>query len=247
MVMVDNVWTWGRVEGGASEKEMIILLYLGFVAHVLLVSVAGQAIHRRRNRFGRMQARTMLTGAEAAQRLLLDAGVDDVQVRRHRKEGEHFFDSRKRRILLGAGIYDGCSVYALGVAAHEAGHAIEMSEGNESYRMREWVVRFGQSGLGMVVLVLPVLGMVRVLPVRIALFLFMAIAGVHLFGQMMTLSIEYAASRRVRDRLRATGICATMEEEAFDEVLKVAPLAHINGFWGSLKRLTYTALPRGRK
>jgi len=225
---------------------MYFLLLIAVLAHVVMVTLATHALLQRRNHFGRLAARTKLTGSEAAVRLLLDAGIDDVEVCRHRKAGEHFYDSRKRRLLLGDGIYDGNSVYALGVAAHEAGHAIELAKGNDSYKLREWVVRFGQTGLGLALLTLPVLSLTRLLPPRTALLIFAAIAGLHVFGHLMTLSVEYAASRRVRDRLRATGICSTLEEESFDEVLKVAPLAHIHGFWGSLKRLTYLALPKGK-
>ena len=101
---------------------MLLLIFLATLAIALLAQWQVKRMHRR---FSQVAATSGYTGAEAAQAILREAGIRDVEILEHDEMlGDHY-DPRHKRLVLSSQNYHGTSLAALGVAAHEAGHALQ--------------------------------------------------------------------------------------------------------------------------
>lgn len=181
-----------------------------------------------------------VTGAEAAERLLRAAGVSGVNVERTEGVLTDHYDPSSKTLRLSADNYDGHSVAALGIAAHEAGHAIQHARAYAPLRMRSTLVPltvvanqvaffamllggflFSQGGGGMIL--------------NLAIG---AYAVITLFT-LVTLPVEFDASARARQALLSTGLLTREEDKGAAEVLDAAAWTYIAAFVAALGNLVY--------
>lgn len=209
-------------------------LYLYLVVPAILLLLFSQM--RVKSVFSKYNAlRSAMTGAEAARAVLEKNGVYNVKIERVAGELTDRYDPRGNVICLSEAVYGARSYSAVGVAAHEAGHAVQYARGYVPIKLRA--------------VILPVcnLGSQLSVPLLIAglllNFYFLVKLGVILFGaalifQLVTLPIELNASRRALSSLKSIGLLKTdTDEKAVRRVLSAAAMTYIAALLVSLTQL----------
>jgi Zn-dependent membrane protease YugP len=163
------------------------------------------------NSFSLVPASSGSTGADTAATILRQEGISDVEIVAHDQMLADHYDPIHKRVVLSGENFHGTSVAALGVAAHECGHAIQH---REAYAPLQW--RMASVGLttfaSQIVLWLPLLGMVTGFLNRgMALVLMASAWGILMLFNLITLPVEFDASARARVVLRQTGLIRTVE------------------------------------
>ena len=175
-----------------------------------------------------------LTGAEAAERMLRYHGVHDVVVKRG-AEGQDHFDPRTNSISLSPSVYDHSTVTAYATACHEVGHACQFAEGYGPLKMRSafWPVANAASNLWIFVLLAGILLVMNSL-IDIAIIMYAAVV---LF-QVITLPVEFNASHRAMDYMKAIGIPQGEVAGSFS-VFRACALTYVAAALASLLQLIY--------
>jgi hypothetical protein len=200
-------------------------------------------VKRTFNRFSEVRPRNGMTGAQAAAAVLRASGLSDVKI--HRVEGRlsDHYDPRNRTLNLSQDVGETSSIAALGVAAHEAGHAIQDAQHYGPMRIRQTLVpaaQIGQSLWFLPVFVGLIMGSVGL--VNIGLILFLAIV---LF-QLVTLPVEFDASKRALVALDGHGLLAADEIDGARAVLRAAALTYVAALVASIGQLIYFFLASRR-
>ncbi len=219
----------------------IWILFIGTMAISLWAAARVKSIY---NRFNQGTVRSGLTGGEAAQRLLAHAGITDVEIV-HQEEmlGDHY-DPTNKRLVLSSANYFGSTPAALGVAAHECGHALQHAQ---TYAPLHW--RMAAVGVttyaNQIVMWLPLIGMFTGIIQPLTGAFIMAIAwGIIMIFNLITLPVEFDASRRATAVLAETGFIAPGEEaHGVKKVLDAAAWTYVAAFITSLAYFIWHLLP----
>lgn len=189
-----------------------------------------------------MDVRAMqgLTGAEVARRILDRNGLQGVpvEVSPGGALSDHY-DPRKKSVHLSDPIYGETSVASLAIAAHEVGHALQHAKGYSMFRLRSamWPsVAFASSAW--IFLLMAGAVMQRIGLVQVGLILF---AVVVLF-QLVTLPVEFDASKRALNQLEGMGLVSSAERSGAKKVLNAAALTYVAAALAALSQLAYFAL-----
>ena len=177
-----------------------------------------------------------MTGADAARRLLASQGIYDVTVRQVSGNLTDHYDPRTKTVNLSQGVYGSTSVAAIGVAAHECGHAMQDNEEYAPLRIRSALVpvaNFGSQLSWPLILLGVIFGGLGSPLVQIGILLFTAAV---LF-QLVTLPVEFNASSRAVKLLDAQGILYGEEVTGTKKVLKAAALTYVAAAAGSILQL----------
>lgn len=195
-------------------------------------------------RFSKVGVRAGLSGAEAAAAVCRAGGVEGVRIERHGGFLSDHYDPRAKVLRLSPDVYDGRSVASIAVAAHEAGHSIQDATGYPLLGLRSAVVPVASFGSSLwplpffIGLVLGGVGLGGVL-MMVGVLLF---AGVVAF-QLITLPVEFDASRRAKAVLSQTGIVQTQEEaRGVSGVLDAAAMTYVAAALSGLMQLIYLVL-----
>jgi Zn-dependent membrane protease YugP len=175
-------------------------------------------------KYSRVPARSGRTGAEAASEILDDAGIHDVQIERTQSFlGDHY-DPRTKTLVLSPGVYDSNSVAALGIAAHETGHAIQHQHAYAPLQARMAIVPVTMFTSQLLPLV-----MIGGFFFRIPMFITLGIViyTVIVIFQLITLPVEFNASSRAKLILQQSGLVARDEMPAVNRVLNAAALTYV--------------------
>ncbi|HBL29180.1 MAG TPA: zinc metallopeptidase [Acidobacteria bacterium] len=218
-------------------------LYLLFVGPALLLSV--WASFRTRSAFNKYsQVRTMrgLTGAQAAKAILDRAGIYDVRVvPTHGMLTDHY-NPVDKTLALSEAVYASNSVAAVGVACHEAGHALQHAEGYKPMWLRSLLVPTANIGstLGYVMMMLGLF----LIYLRSSFGPEVVLIGAALFSlvllfQVVTLPVEFDASARAKRLAAEYGIVLSQEREGVDRVLNAAALTYVAAAVSTLMTLLY--------
>jgi predicted Zn-dependent protease len=179
------------------------------------------------NKYSQLRSMSGMNGAQVAQRVLQAAGIYDVQVRHVSGSLTDHYDPRTKTVNLSDPVYNATSVAALGVAAHECGHAIQHAKSYAPLSIRSALVPIANFGsmLAWPVILIGLLFNTRSsgLIIDIGILLFSAAV---LF-QLVTLPVEFDASRRALVMLRTQGILADDELRYTRRVLKSAALTYV--------------------
>lgn len=172
--------------------------------------------------------------AQAVARMLEKEGAGDVQIGRTRGTLTDHYDPRTNTLKLSEGVYDSASVAALGIAAHEAGHALQKAENYPFLALRSMMVPVVNIGSH---LAWPIflLGIIVSWPPLMT-------AGIVLFGlvvlfSLITLPVEFNASRRAMQMLTSTGYLTQSEEEGAKKVLSAAAMTYVASFVSAMLQL----------
>jgi hypothetical protein len=212
--------------------------YLLFMAPaIILMMVVQWYVKSAYSRWSKVPARSRMSGAQAAQRLIQRAGLVGVRI-----EGVHgnltdHYDPRDKVLRLSAGVYQGSSVASLAIAAHELGHALQDQEGYFPLRLRSALVPAVNIGsyLGWILIVLGmVLNFVNLAWLGVIVF-----SGGAVFA-LATLPVEFNASARAKQLLSDTGIIMGEEEmQGVNKVLNAAALTYVAALVTAVMQLLY--------
>jgi Zn-dependent membrane protease YugP len=204
---------------------------------ILLMMVAQWYVNSAYSKWSRVQARSQLTGAEAARRLINSGGLYGVQIEGVRGRMSDHYDPKKKVLRLSEGVYNSSSVAALAVAAHELGHAMQDSEGYAPLRLRSALVPAVNIGsyLGWIFIIIGLL----LRSFDLALLGVLVFSGGALFA-LATLPVEFNASARAKRLLSDTGIIIGEEEKrGVDKVLNAAALTYIAALVTAVLQMLY--------
>ena len=201
--------------------------YILVVIGAVICMIASARVKGTFNKYSQLRSMSGMNGAQVAQRVLQAAGIYDVQVRHVSGSLTDHYDPRTKTVNLSDPVYNATSVAALGVAAHECGHAIQHAKSYAPLSIRSALVSIANFGsmLAWPVILIGLLFNTRSsgLIIDIGILLFSAAV---LF-QLVTLPVEFDASRRALVMLRTQGILADDELRYTRRVLKSAALTYV--------------------
>lgn len=209
--------------------------YFILVVPVLIISLVAQArVNAAYNRFSAVHNMRGLTGAMAAQAVLDFYGVQNVRIEHIRGKLNDHYDPKTNVIRLSDGVYGGCSIAAIGVACHEAGHAAQHAEGYMPIKVRNAFLLPAQIGSNAAI-PLAIIGIFfgSQFLMNLGIFLY---AAVMLF-QLFTLPVEFNASRRAISVIQDTGLLAPQEIGGAQKVLRAAAMTYVASFAMSAAQL----------
>ncbi|MBC7187779.1 MAG: zinc metallopeptidase [Calditrichaeota bacterium] len=175
-------------------------------------------------RFSQIRAAAGLTGAQVASRLLRASNINDVTVEETSGTLSDHYDPAKKVLRLSSGVYASDSIAALGVAAHETGHAEQHATGYLPLRLRHSIVPLANFGSSLAI-PLFLVGLLLSIPSLMTLGI-LFFAGAVLF-QVVTLPVEFDASRRALAHLQSAGFLSESEVGGARKVLSAAALTYI--------------------
>ncbi|HHY34533.1 MAG TPA: zinc metallopeptidase [Firmicutes bacterium] len=199
--------------------------YLLFVLPALIFAIWAQMqVRTAYEKYSRVRASRGYSAYEVAKGLLRQAGLDDVGIERIPGTLSDHYDPRSRTLRLSAGTMDSSSVAALAVAAHEVGHAVQHAVGYAGLQIRNGLVPVAQFA-SMAAFPLFIMGLFTNSG-------FLMDLGLLLFGgavvfQVITLPVEYNASRRAMEMLEGSGYISQDEVRPVGEVLNAAALTYV--------------------
>lgn len=212
--------------------------YLIFMIPAFLLMMAVQwYVNSAYNKWSKVPARSRMTGAEAARRLTERGGLYNVRIEGVGGRLTDHYDPRDKTLRLSQGVYQGNSVAAMAIAAHELGHAMQDQEGYLPLRLRAAMVPMVSIGsyLGWILIVIGLLlNALGIAWIGVAVF-----SGGALFA-LATLPVELNASARAKQLLAETGIIQTEEErQGVNRVLNAAALTYVAALVTAVLQLLY--------
>lgn len=201
--------------------------YVLVLIGVVICMIASARVRGTYNQYSRVRSMSGMSGAEAAQRILYHAGIRDVQIVHVSGNLTDHYDPRNKTLSLSDSVYNSVSVAAVGVAAHECGHAIQHDRRYIPLRIRGSLVpvaNFG-SALAWPLIIIGLLfgGSVSGFLIRLGIILF----SFAVLFQLVTLPVEFNASHRALRLLEETGILGTAELRDTRKVLRAAALTYV--------------------
>jgi Zn-dependent membrane protease YugP len=188
-------------------------------------------------KYSRVGVQSGLSGAEAAREILDGAGLANVPVREVRGHLTDHYDPTKRALFLSSDNYHGTSLAAVGVAAHEAGHALQHQAAYAPLNLRMAIVPITQLASSAYLPIL-VLGAFMGLLSKVVWVIVAIFAVIALF-QLITLPVEYDASRRAKEQLLRMGIVQNHERGAVSSVLNAAAMTYVAAMVSAMLTLLY--------
>lgn len=201
-----------------------IYYWIVLIPAMLLAGIAQIRVSTTFNRWSKVASSRGLTGARAAEAVLRFHGVYDVRIERVSGRLSDHYDPRSNVIRLSDSVYGVNSVAAVGVAAHEAGHAVQYAQGYGPIRVRSAIIPLSNIG-----------SQLSIVFILIGLFLYSQTLfgiGVLLFsvavvGQLVTLPVEFNASARAVAKVEQYGLLTTEETRGCRKVLTAAAMTYV--------------------
>lgn len=212
--------------------------YLCFMAPAFILMMAVQwYVNSAYNRWAQVGARSRLTGAQAAQRLISAGGLYDVRIEGVQGRLSDHYDPRDKVLRLSPGVYQGASVASLAIAAHELGHAMQHHEGYFPLRLRSALVPMVNIGsyLGWFLIMIGIfMRIVDLAWVGVAVF------SVGALFALATIPVELNASARAKRLLADSGLIAGADEmQGVNHVLNAAALTYVAALITAVLQLLY--------
>jgi Zn-dependent membrane protease YugP len=218
------------------------LYLLFFVPGVLLSLWASHRVKSTFRRYSQVASMRGVSGAEAARELIRQRGIAGVRVEETSGFLSDHYDPSERVLRLSSEVFHGHSLASLGVAAHEAGHAIQHAKGYGPLKFRSWVVKPAMIGsnLGTVIaglgLAMQTTGLIWV---GIAMF------SAFVIFTLITLPVEFDASRRAVLALKEINIISASEVPGTEAVLRAAAMTYVAAAISAILQLLYFLMRAG--
>ena len=199
--------------------------YMLIIISALISPFAQFLVNSRFSKYSRVRSRSGMTGAQAAERILQSQGIYDVAIQRVSGKLTDHYDPRNKTLNLSDAVYASTSVAAVGVAAHECGHAIQHARGYAPLSFRSALVPVANIGsqLSWLFIILGIFFGGSHTLIMIGILMFSAAV---LF-QLVTLPVEFNASGRALKLLSETGILQKDEVSDTRKVLSAAALTYV--------------------
>ena len=203
-----------------------VILVLPFV---ILSLWASANVNSTFKRYSQQYSRRRLTGAEAAQRVLSHNGVTGVRIERINGNLTDHYDPKTNVIRLSDNVYDSTSTAAIGVACHEAGHAVQYAQHYGPIKLRAAIIPITNIGSK---LAMPLILLGIILNISAEFSFAMVYVGIACFGlslvfQLVTLPVEFNASRRAMNSIEPAGILTDEGQRGARKTLTAAALTYV--------------------
>ncbi len=215
---------------GYDNLLTISLMIIG----VIVVLVAQAMINKNYKKYRYISNSKKMSGQEVARKILDSNGLTNVHVVETRGELTDHYDPSRKVVRLSTGVFNGESVAAMSVAAHECGHAIQDKVGYLPMRIRAFLVPFVNlvSYLGYFGLVVAIFaGMTGY--IKLSIYVLLAT----ILFQIVTLPVEFNASSRAKKELINLGIATKDEEKGVSNMLGAAAMTYVAGLISNLLQL----------
>ena len=204
--------------------------YLYLVLPCLILSLwASSNVNSTFKKYSRQFSRRGLTGAEAAQRVLMANGVHGVRIERVSGNLTDHFDPKTNVIRLSDSVYSSTSTAAIGVACHEAGHAVQYAQHYAPIKLRAAIIpitNFG-SRIAMPLILAGILFSTFGMFSDTLVYAGIACFGFSLVFQLVTLPVEFNASRRAMEAIESANLLTEEEQRGAKKTLKAAALTYV--------------------
>ena len=218
-------------------------LYWIMMAPVLLLSLfATIKVKSTFNKYSKIASASGLTGAEVAAQILRRNGLTNVEVTETGGFLSDHYDPRKKVVQLSPDVFRSNSISAIGVAAHETGHAIQHAKSYSPLVLRNTMVpvaQFGSNFAWIVIILGFILGFMGMVKAGIVLF------SVVVFFQLITLPVEFNASSRAKEMLASYGLISGTDLTAVRKVLSAAAMTYVAAAASSIVTLLYFLIRAG--
>lgn len=203
-----------------------VILVLPFV---LLSLWASANVNSTFKKYAKQFSVRRITGAEAAQRVLSAHGVRDVRIERVSGNLTDHYDPKANVIRLSDGVYSSTSTAAIGVACHEAGHAVQYAENYGPIKLRAAIIPVTNIGskLAMPLILLGIVLSAFSTFSYSLVYIGIACFGLSLVFQLVTLPVEFNASRRAMQTISSAGILTEEEQRGARKTLTAAALTYV--------------------
>ena len=231
---------------GKSQKPPYVVTMSLYILFIIPLVVGGYAQYRIKSAYNKnikIQSRGRITGREAAKAVMQSAGINDIEIVECSGELTDHYDPTHKRLALSTQNFRGSSLAALGVAAHEAGHAIQHKEEYAPLNARMALVpvtNFASQLLPVVVFGGFFLGGLGPALLNLGIFIYLVLT----VFQLITLPVEFDASVRAKKQLVSLGIIEANEIKGVNETLDAAAFTYVAAFISSLVWLLYFLLQR---
>lgn len=217
---------------------------LVLIGAVLCIAASGR-MNSTYSKYARVRSMSGMTGAEAADRILRYAGITDVRIERVGGSLTDHYDPKNKVLRLSDSTYGAASVAALGVAAHECGHAVQHQKGYLPLQLRSALVPAANIGskLGIPMVILGALLGLNSTLVQIGIWVF----ALSVLFQLVTLPVEFNASSRALVLLQDCGITGGQETVYCKKVLSAAALTYVAGAASAILQLLRLVLLFGNR
>lgn len=206
------------------------MTYIYLVLPCILLSLwASHNVNSTFQKYSRQYSQRRLTGAEAARRVLQANGVHGVRIDRVSGNLTDHYDPRTNVIRLSDSVYDSTSTAAIGVACHEAGHAVQYAVGYAPIKLRAAIIpitNFG-SKIAMPLILAGIVFSAMGVFSDTLVYLGIAAFGLSLVFQLVTLPVEFNASRRALQTIEDTEILTEEEQRGAKKTLKAAAMTYV--------------------
>jgi Zn-dependent membrane protease YugP len=216
-------------------------LYIAFMVPPLLLGLGVQAwLKRTFSKYSGVELAAGLPGAHVARNILDRNGLEEVpvEISPGGALSDHY-DPRKKALFLSEPVYQPPTVAAAAVAAHETGHALQDARGYVPLKIRSTIypaVAFASSAWIWLLILGAVLNALNLVALALALY------AVAVAFHLVTLPVEFNASRRAAGQLRELGLVGAGEAEGVQKVLRAAAFTYVAGALAALSLLLYYAL-----
>lgn len=226
--------------------DLYIYYLTGFIMIpvVIFAFICQIKVNSNYKKYSKIRNARNMTGAQAAYELLQMNGVTDVRIKRIAGNLTDHYNPRTKEICLSEGVFNSNSIAAVGIACHEAGHACQHAKGYFPLKIRNLVIpvtRFG-SYLGIPLALIGIFINWQPL-VYVGIILYAAVA---LF-QLITLPVEFNASKRALQTIKANGFLVGTEYTGAKKVLTAAALTYVAALASALATLLRLLLVAGRR
>lgn len=214
--------------------------YLVLVLPVLILSlIASASVNKTFKRYSTQLSSRRITGAQAAQRVLLANGVSGVRIERTAGNLTDHFDPKSNVIRLSDSVYDSTSTAAIGVACHEAGHAVQYAHNYGPIKLRAAIIPVTNIGskLAMPLILIGLLITAFGDFSTILIYLGIACFGLSLVFQLVTLPVEFNASRRAMATINDSQILTEEEQIGAKKTLRAAAMTYVVATLAALTQL----------
>ena len=201
--------------------------YVTLVLPCVILSLwASSNVNSTFRKYSKQFSRRGLTGADAAMRVLRANGVSGVRIEHISGNLTDHFDPKTNVIRLSDGVYNNTSTAAIGVACHEAGHAVQYAVGYAPIKLRAAIIPITNFG-SKLAMPLILLGLLFTAFGDTLIYLGIACFGLSLVFQLVTLPVEFNASRRALQAIEEGGILTEEEQRGAKKTLSAAALTYV--------------------
>ncbi|MCQ4022591.1 MULTISPECIES: zinc metallopeptidase [unclassified Ruminococcus] len=212
--------------------------YLIFIVPAIIISfIASARVNSAFNKYSKIGNRRALTGAQAAYNVLASHGITNVRIEHVRGKLTDHFDPRTNTIRLSDAVYSCTTIAAVGVAAHEAGHAVQHAVGYVPNKIRSAIVPVVNIGSKLSWIVILV-GLFLPVQYDFVLYIGIVLYSLTVVFSIVTLPVEFNASRRALQTIKSTNMLSAEDEySGARAVLSAAAMTYVASAFASIMSL----------